>query len=157
MTPYSKEAETYAGTSFTLSCEISGLSKQVTKVVWEKNGTDVTTLTDGATYTPDTGGGSYDNNTGTQTSTLTVSGSDSARDDMEFVCVVTDPGDVSTTVNATVYWTKTGMYSINTVYRSQIHKLFYITETKDIFQVGGIINKTKPFGFQNHEEGAELS
>ena len=110
MTPNSTEAEGNAGTSFTLSCEISGLSKQVTKVVWIKNGTDVTTLTDGTTYTPDTGGGSYDNNTGTQISTLTVSGSDSARDDMEFICVVTDPGDESNTVNATVFRTKTSMY-----------------------------------------------
>ena len=112
ITPVNKEVADVASATFTLSCNIAGLTAdaEVTKVVWFKNGTNVTTLTDGTTYTPDTGGGSYDNNTGTQTSTLTVSGSDSARDDMEFICVVTDPGDLPTassdvppTVNATVY------------------------------------------------------
>ena len=114
VTPVNKEVADEAGATFTLSCKISELTAEVTEVVWEKNGTDVTTLRDGTTYTPDTGGGSYDNNT--QTSTLTVSGSDSARDDMEFICVVTEPGDPGdpgdlptsssddpTTVNSTVY------------------------------------------------------
>ena len=72
----------------------------MTKVVWIKDGTDVTTLTDGTTYTPDTGGGSYDNNTGTQTSTLTVSGSD--QDRLTFSCNVTDPSDGSTTGSGSV-------------------------------------------------------
>ena len=72
----------------------------MTKIVWIKNGTDVTTLTDGTTYTPDTGGGSYDNNTGTQTSTLTVSGSD--QDRLKFSCNVTDPSDGSTTGSGSV-------------------------------------------------------
>ena len=116
VTPVNKEVADEAGATFTLSCNISGLTAEVTEVVWKKNGTNVTTLTDGATYTPDTGGGSYDNKTGTQISTLTVSGSDSARDDMEFICVVTEPGDPDdsgdlptpssddpTTVNSTVY------------------------------------------------------
>ena len=110
ITPVNKEVTDGASETFTLSCNIAGLTAEVTQVVWKKNGTDVTTLTDGTTYTPDTGGGSYDNNTGTQTTTLTVSGSDSARDDMEFICVVTDPGDLPTSssddppiVNATLY------------------------------------------------------
>ena len=101
----SREVADQSGLVFTLSCNIENLSAELTdsKIVWKKNGTDVRTLSDGAIYTPEVGAGSYDNNTGTQTSTLTVSGSDSTRDDMEFVCEVTDPADNSTTENATVY------------------------------------------------------
>ncbi|KAL5263062.1 hypothetical protein ACHWQZ_G008457 [Mnemiopsis leidyi] len=103
VTPGNKVKVDKGGTAFTLSCDFSGLSMGLSEVVWTKNGTDVRTLSDGTTYKPDVGAGSYDNNTGTQTSTLTVSGSDSTRDEMEFVCEVTYPADNSTTENATVH------------------------------------------------------
>lgn len=113
VTPGNKVKVNKGGTAFTLSCDFGGLSMRVSEVVWTKDGTDVRTLNDGTTYKPDVGAGSYDNNTGTQTSTLTVSGSDSTRDDVKFVCVVTDPGDEFKTVHAAVQLPIIGMYYLS--------------------------------------------
>ena len=91
-----------AAETFTLACAVSDLSAQVVTVVWSKGDTDVTSLSDGTTYTPDVGAASYDSGAQTQTTTLAVSGSDTARDDMEFTCKVTDPSDGTSTEEETV-------------------------------------------------------
>ena len=53
-----------------------------------------TVLNDDSTYKPDVGAASYNSGDGTkQTTTLEVAGSDTARGNMVFACVVTDPAD----------------------------------------------------------------
>ena len=99
MSPDSREVEDSAAATFTVKCDISSLTAQVTTVVWKLG---ETTLTDDSTYTPDVGAASYiigAGTDGTQTTTLEVAGSDTARSEMLFTCVVTDPAD-STTVEA---------------------------------------------------------
>ena len=85
-----------AGREFTVSCALSSLSAKVETVVWKKDDTDVTTLSDGNTYTPDVGGDSFDDKT--QTTTLTVSSPDATHGTtFSFTCVVTDPSDGTST------------------------------------------------------------
>ena len=82
------------GTKFTVSCDISGLSAKVETVVWKKDDTDVTTLSDGNTYTPNVGGDSFNDTAKTQTTTLEVSSPDATHGTtFSFTCVVTDPTD----------------------------------------------------------------
>ena len=93
MSPHSREVEDSAAATFTVKCDISSLTAQVTTVVWKLG---ATVLTDDSTYTPDVGAASYiigDGTDGTQTTTLEVAGSDTARSNMVFTCVVTDPAD----------------------------------------------------------------
>ena len=85
--------EDSATATFTVKCDISSLTAQVTTVVWKLG---EMTLTDDSTYTPNVGAASYiigDGPDGTQTTTLAVAGSDTARSNMLFTCVVTDPAD----------------------------------------------------------------
>ena len=99
LSPHSREVLDSAAATFTVKCDISSLTAQVTTVVWKLG---ATVLTDDSTYTPDVGTASYiigDGTDGTQTTTLEVTGSDTARSNMVFTCVVTDPAD-STTVEA---------------------------------------------------------
>ena len=101
------------GTKFTVSCDISGLSAKVQTVVWKKDDTDVTTLSDGNTYTPDIGGDSFD--VDTQTTTLEVSSPDSTTRTISFTCVVTDPSDGVKTEEETVdlvFYSKYRTYKI---------------------------------------------
>ena len=93
ISPNSKEVVDGAGKTFTVSCALSSLAAKVTAVEWKLGGT---TLSDDSTYTPNVGGDSYDDAAKTQTTTLEVAGSDTARSDMVFTCVVTDPSDSST-------------------------------------------------------------
>ena len=92
ITPNSKEVVDGAGKTFTVSCALSDLTAKVTAVEWKL---EATTLTDDSTYTPNVGGDSYDDGAKTQTATLEVAGSDTARSDMVFTCVITDPSDGS--------------------------------------------------------------
>ena len=90
-----------AGREFTVSCALSSLSAKVETVVWKKDDTDVTTLSDGNTYIPDIGGASFD--VDTQTTTLEVSTPDATHGTtLVFTCVVTDPSDGVTTEEETV-------------------------------------------------------
>ena len=80
--PTNKELE--AGTDATVSCVISGLTQQLDAVVWSKDGTDVTTLTEDNSYVVSTG--TYSSNS--QTTTLTVkAGVNTA--DSTYTCVIT--------------------------------------------------------------------
>ena len=88
-----------SGTTFTISCVITGLTQAATTVIWQKDGT--TNL--GAGFTPDVGSGGFDADTGTQTTTLSVDGSDTARADMLFTCKVTDPAVGEAEVNLNFY------------------------------------------------------
>ena len=63
--PTNKEIE--SGTDATVSCIITGVTRQLDAVVWRKGGTDVTTLS-GSNY--DVSAGTYSSNS--QTTTLTV-------------------------------------------------------------------------------------
>ena len=89
--------EDSAAATFTVKCDISSLTAQVTTVAWKLG---ATVLTDDSTYTPDVGADSYIIGAGTQTTTLEVAGSDTPRSNLQFTCVVTDPAD-STTEEAT--------------------------------------------------------
>ena len=92
ISPNSKEVVDGAGKTFTVSCALSSLSAKVTAVEWKLG---ATTLTDDSTYTPNVGGDSYDDRAKRQTATLEVAGSDTARSDLVFTCIVTDPSDSS--------------------------------------------------------------
>ena len=101
VTPHSKEVLDVSGTTFTISCVITGLSEAATTVVWEKDSTEISS---GGGFTPDVGSDSYAS--GTQTTTLSVDGSDTTRADMLFACKVTDPADdtvVTAEVNLNFY------------------------------------------------------
>ena len=89
VTPHSQVVRDSSGTTFTISCVITGLSAVVTTVEWEKDGT--TDL--GTGFSADVGSGSYNAGTGSQTTTLSVLGSDTPRPDMIFTCKVTNPSD----------------------------------------------------------------
>ena len=96
MSHHSREVEDSAAATFTVKCDISCLTAQVTTVVWKLG---AKTLTDDSTYTPDVGAASYnsgDGTDGTQTTTLEVAGSDKTRSNMMFTCVVTNPADSTT-------------------------------------------------------------
>ena len=97
VTPHSKEVLDVSGTTFTISCVISGLSQAATTVEWEK---DLAVISSGGGFTPDVGSDSY--TAGTQTTTLSVAGSDTTRADMLFTCKVTNPTDGDTVVTAEV-------------------------------------------------------
>ena len=99
MTPHSKEVMDTSGTTFTISCVITGLTQAATTVEWEK---DTTVISSGGGFTPDVGSGGFDAVAGTQTTTLSVDGSDSARADMLFSCKVTNPADVTNVVTKEV-------------------------------------------------------
>ena len=93
VSPGSREVVDSAAATFKVSCQIGSLVGQVTTVQW-KFGNMI--LSDDDTYTPDVGTASYnggDGTDGTQKTTLEVAGSDTARSNMQFTCVVTDPSD----------------------------------------------------------------
>ena len=79
--PTNKEVET--GTDATISCTVTGLTRQLDAVVWRKSGTDVTTLA-GSNYV--VSAGSYGSNT--QTTTLTVKATANTADS-SYICAIT--------------------------------------------------------------------
>ena len=78
----SKEVET--STEATISCVVSGITRQLDTVVWTKDGTDVTTLTEDNSYV--VSAGTYGSNS--QTTTLTVKAAVNTADST-FTCVIT--------------------------------------------------------------------
>ena len=89
-------------TEATLSCKITGLTKQLDKITWTKSdGTLITSGQDGITIDD----GILDDNS-SQTTTLTVSGDENGQD-TTFTCVITslehDVVERSTTVNLEVF------------------------------------------------------
>ena len=80
--PTNKEIE--IGTDATLSCIITGITKQLDAVVWTKGGTDVTTLSEDNSYV--VSAGTYGSNS--QTTTLTVKAAVNTADST-YTCVVT--------------------------------------------------------------------
>ena len=72
------------GTDTTISCIVTGISRQLDTVKWTKDGTDVTTLTEDNSYV--VSAGTYSSNS--QTTTLTVkAGVNTA--DSTYTCVIT--------------------------------------------------------------------
>ena len=80
--PINKEVE--VSTETTISCVVSGISKQLDAVVWTKAGTDVTTLTEDNSYV--VSAGTYGSNS--QTTTLTVKAAVNTADST-YTCVIT--------------------------------------------------------------------
>ena len=78
----SKEVE--IRTDATLSCIINGITQQLDTVVWTKDGTDVTTLTEDNSYV--VSAGTYGSNS--QTTTLTVKAAVNTADST-YTCVIT--------------------------------------------------------------------
>ena len=79
--PVNKEVLT--ATDATISCVISGITRQLDSVVWRKGGTDVTSLS-GSNYVVSVG--TYSSNA--QTTTLTVT-ADVNTADTTYTCVIT--------------------------------------------------------------------
>ena len=73
-----------SGTDATLTCTITGITKQLDAVVWTKSGTDVTTLTEDNSYV--VSAGTYGSNS--QTTTLTVKAAVNTADST-YTCVIT--------------------------------------------------------------------
>ena len=71
-------------TETTISCIITGITKQLDTVVWTKSGTDVTTLSEDNSYV--VSAGTYGSNS--QTTTLTVKAAVNAADST-YTCVIT--------------------------------------------------------------------
>ena len=72
-----------SGTDATVSCVISGITRQLDAVVWRKDGTDVTSLS-GSNYV--VSAGTYGSNS--QTTTLTVKAAANTADST-YTCVIT--------------------------------------------------------------------
>ena len=72
-----------SGTDATVSCVISGITRQLDAVIWRKDGTDVTTLS-GSNY--DVSAGTYGSNS--QTTTLTVKAAANTADST-YTCAIT--------------------------------------------------------------------
>ena len=71
-------------TETTISCIVSGITRQLDAVVWTKSGTDVTTLTEDNSYV--VSAGTYGSNS--QTTTLTVKAAVNTADST-YTCVIT--------------------------------------------------------------------
>ena len=82
MQPINKEV--LAGTDTSISCVISGITQQLDNVVWTKDGTDVTTLSEDNSYV--VSAGTYGSNS--QTTTLTVKAAVNTADST-YTCVIT--------------------------------------------------------------------
>ena len=82
MQPINKEVET--STEATISCVVTGITRQLDAVVWTKGGTDVTTLTEDNSYV--VSAGTYGSNS--QTTTLTVKAAVNTADST-YTCVIT--------------------------------------------------------------------
>ena len=82
MQPTDKEVK--AETDEAISCIVSGITKQLDNVVWTKDGTDVTTLTEDNSYV--VSAGTYGSNS--QTTTLTVKAAVNTADSF-YTCVIT--------------------------------------------------------------------
>ena len=76
--------EVEAEQDMTVSCVITGITKQLDAVVWTKGGTDVTTLTEDNSYV--VSAGTYGSNS--QTTTLTVKAAVNTADST-YTCVIT--------------------------------------------------------------------
>ena len=72
------------GTDTTISCIVTGISRQLDTVKWTKGGTDVTTLTEDNSYV--VSAGTYSSNS--QTTTLTVKAAVNTADST-YTCVIT--------------------------------------------------------------------
>ena len=94
--------EVLSGTDAEISCQVTGLTKQLQTVKWKKSdGTDVTTGVTGYTSKPGTFGG------GSQTTTLTVASAQNNADST-YSCLITpayqdDATEVSTPVQLNVF------------------------------------------------------
>ena len=90
------------GVDATLSCVVSGISKKLDLVVWKKDGTDVTTLSEENLYV--VSAGTYSSNS--QTTTLTVKAAVNTADST-YSCVITSNEwlvtNRETTVSAIVF------------------------------------------------------
>ena len=80
--PINKEVE--ISTEATVSCVVTGITQQLDTVVWTKDGTDVTTLTEDNSYV--VSAGTYGSNS--QTTTLTVKAGVNTVDST-YTCVIT--------------------------------------------------------------------
>ena len=80
----STNKELEIGTDATVSCIISGITQQLDTVVWTKDGTDVTTLSEDNSYV--VSAGTYGSNA--QTTTLTVKAAVNTADST-YTCVIT--------------------------------------------------------------------
>ena len=93
--PTNKEVET--GTETTLSCIVTGITQQLDAVVWKKDGTDVTTLSEDNSYV--VSAGTYGSNS--QTTTLTVEAAVNTADST-YTCVITSNEHQATNKETTV-------------------------------------------------------
>ena len=82
MQPTDKEVK--SETDETISCIVTGITKQLDTVVWTRDGTDVTTLTEDNSYV--VSAGTYGSNS--QTTTLTVKAAVNTADST-YTCVIT--------------------------------------------------------------------
>ena len=100
--PVSKEVE--IRTDATLSCVITGITRKLDSVVWTKDGTDVTTLSEDNSYV--VSAGTYGSNS--QTTTLTVKAAVNTADST-YTCVITSneyqENNKETTVTLDVFGT----------------------------------------------------
>ena len=80
--PTNKEVE--SGTDAVVSCIISGITQPLDRVIWRKDGTDVTTLTEDNSYLISAGTYSFNS----QTTTLTVKAAVNTADST-YTCVIT--------------------------------------------------------------------
>ena len=97
--PINKEVE--RGTDSTISCLVTGITKQLDGVVWTKDGTDVTTLS-GSNYIVSPG--TYGSNS--QTTTLTVKAAANTADSTYTCAIDSDEWlqtNKETTVNLEVF------------------------------------------------------
>ena len=89
-----KEVE--SGTDATISCIITGITKNLDSVIWKKSGTDVTALS-GSNYV--VSAGTYGSNS--QTTTLTVK-ADANTADSTYTCAITSNEWLETNKETTV-------------------------------------------------------
>ena len=104
------DKEVQVGTETTVSCVISGITRQLDSVVWTKDGTDVTTLL-GTNYVVSPG--TYNSNS--QTTTLTVKAAANTAD-TTYTCVITSDewivSDKQTNVILNVFGKKYLLYAL---------------------------------------------
>ena len=90
--------------SHSVSCVFSQLSQATSSITWTKGGTDVTGITDSYTYSVDKGESTWTHDSGKQTTTLTVSGSDTST--LTFNCEADHQGSTETATTVMRFYSK---------------------------------------------------
>ncbi|KAL5251009.1 hypothetical protein ACHWQZ_G016668 [Mnemiopsis leidyi] len=103
VTPHSREVLGGGAWSHSVSCVFSQLSQATSSITWTKGGTDVTGITDSYTYSVDKGESTWTHDSGKQTTTLTVSGSDTST--LTFNCEADHQGSTETATTVMRFYT----------------------------------------------------